>query len=283
VRLKQKFKKNLLLDFKRSIFGLDYINKRSLSWPCFSPEDKKMNISRRKLISASGTALAGLSLVEIIKTDGLMAQTNRDRGGQQDVPDTLVEQEMRQGFPVDLPLNPDGSAVEYAPSQAGPIEGPLKWQTPDRQNPDINPDFRDLRVSIDTRGMSRRSGTLRAGDLEALPKIEKTYLMQCGAPLPRGIVTWGGVRFADFAAVLGLHPGVHYCRVTAADGAYVDEDITTLRHPQVMLAWEMNGQALTADHGAPLRLVIPFRYGKRSIKAITGMQFATPGLPSPAA
>jgi DMSO/TMAO reductase YedYZ molybdopterin-dependent catalytic subunit len=105
--------------------------------------------------------------------------------------------------------------------------------------------------------------------------------MQCGAPNPRGIVTWTGVRFSDFAASLELVPGVHYCRFTAADGHYVDEDMTTLRHRQVMLAWLMNGEPLTPDHGAPLRLVIPFRYGNRSIKSITGMTFATPGLPPP--
>jgi DMSO/TMAO reductase YedYZ molybdopterin-dependent catalytic subunit len=39
---------------------------------------------------------------------------------------------------------------------------------------------------------------------------------------------------------------------------------------------------MSPDHGAPLRLIIPFRYGNRSIKAITSMMFATPGLPPPA-
>ena len=105
----------------------------------------------------------------------------------------------------------------------------------------------------------------------------------CGAPNPRGIVTWTGVRFADFAEMLGLHEGVHYCRFTAADDFYVDEDMDTLRHDQVLLAWLMNGEPIPADHGAPLRLIVPFRYGNRSIKSITGMMFATPGLPRPPA
>jgi DMSO/TMAO reductase YedYZ molybdopterin-dependent catalytic subunit len=55
-----------------------------------------------------------------------------------------------------------------------------------------------------------------------------------------------------------------------------------LRHPQVMLVWMMNDQPLPPDHGAPLRLIIPFRYGQRSIKAITEIMFGTPSLPLPA-
>jgi DMSO/TMAO reductase YedYZ molybdopterin-dependent catalytic subunit len=60
----------------------------------------------------------------------------------------------------------------------------------------------------------------------------------------------------------------------------VDEDMETLRHPQVMLAWMMNDEPIPPQHGAPLRLIIPFRYGNRSIKAITEMTFSTPGLPA---
>lgn len=237
-----------------------------------------MAYTRRKLISTSGKTIAGLSLASTLRPDILFAQTPDD------IPDQLVATDMRKGFPAELPLNPDGSAVEYDPSLAGPIEGPLKWRTPDRKTPaDLNPNFKDMKVTINTRGLSRVSGTLRASDLEALPKIEKTYLLQCGAPTPRGIVTWGGVRFSDFADILGLHDGVHYCRTMGFDGAYGDEDIATLRHPQVMLAWEMNGGTLPADHGAPLRLIIPFRYGRRSIKSITEMTFSTPSLPAPPA
>lgn len=32
--------------------------------------------------------------------------------------------------------------------------------------------------------------------------------------------------------------------------------------PQVMLAYEMNGQEMPASHGYPLRLIIPGWYGK---------------------
>jgi sulfite oxidase len=48
-----------------------------------------------------------------------------------------------------------------------------------------------------------------------------------------------------------------------------------------MLAWLMNDAPIPARHGAPLRLIVPFRYGNRSIKAITEIVFGTPSLPMP--
>ena len=53
--------------------------------------------------------------------------------------------------------------------------------------------------------------------------------------------------------------------------------MATLRHPQVMLVWLMNDAPIPSKHGAPLRLIVPFRYGQRSIKAITEIVFGTPG------
>jgi DMSO/TMAO reductase YedYZ molybdopterin-dependent catalytic subunit len=49
--------------------------------------------------------------------------------------------------------------------------------------------------------------------------------------------------------------------------------MTIAIHPQTMLAWEMNDGPLPPIHGAPYRLVIPFRWGARSIKAIEEIRF----------
>jgi DMSO/TMAO reductase YedYZ molybdopterin-dependent catalytic subunit len=90
------------------------------------------------------------------------------------------------------------------------------------------------------------------------------------------------VRFADFVDMLGLVEGAKqngYARFVATDNHYVDEPVRELLSPQVMLAWMMNDEAISPAHGAPLRLIVPFRYGNRSIKAITQIVFAVPGLP----
>ncbi len=236
-----------------------------------------MAISRRDAIcSISGATMAGLS--GLLTPEQLQAQA---AAAQEPWPDRLVERPLRAGFPAPLPLNADGSAPEHPESAAGPITDPLMWRTPDRQAPPIEYDYRKLAIKVDTRGLAKLAGTLRFEDLEKLPRVSHTFLMQCGAPNPKGIVKWTGVRFSDVADMLGLNPGVHYCRFVSADRHYVDEALTTLRHPQVMLVWMMNNQPLPPRHGAPLRLVVPFRYGNRSIKAITEMVFATPSLPMP--
>ena len=235
-----------------------------------------MTVSRREVICITGSTLAGLSL-GVMARDELRAQAVQPPPW----PDQLVERPLREGFPAPLPLNPDGSAPEHQPGEAGPISDPLMWRTPNRQAPEIEYDYRKMAIKVDTRGLAKLAGTMHFQDLQRLSPVSHTFLLQCGAANPRGVVKWTGVRFSDFADMLGLVPGAHYCRLIASDRDYVDEAVATLRHPQVMLAWLMNDQPIPPKHGAPLRLIVPFRYGNRSIKAITEIVFATPGLPMP--
>jgi len=239
-----------------------------------------MAISRREALVLSGSTLTALSLGGLAQAAQAQAPAQTQKPAEP-WPDQLVERPLRQGFPALLPLNPDGSAPEHPASAAGPISDPLMWRTPTRQAPEIEFDYRKMAVKVDTRGLARLGGTLHFSDLEKLPRVTHTFLLQCGAPNPRGIVRWTGVSFSAFADMLGLVPGAQYCRFIASDRHYVDEAVPTLRHPQVMLAWLMNDDPIPAKHGAPLRLVIPFRYGNRSVKAITEMVFGTPSLPMP--
>ena len=170
-----------------------------------------MAISRRHAIAISGSSLAGLSLG--ILPESLLAQaTQPTPAPQQPWPEQLVERPLREGFPAPLPLNPDGSAPEHPASAAGPITDPLMWRTPNRQAPEIEYDYQKMKIKVDTRGLGKLAGTLHFSDLEKLPRVTHTFLLQCGAPNPRGIVKWTGVRFSDFADTLGLVSGVHYCR-----------------------------------------------------------------------
>jgi DMSO/TMAO reductase YedYZ molybdopterin-dependent catalytic subunit len=225
-----------------------------------------MNMSRRQTIQ-SATAIAALS-VAALRSAPASAQAAAP------IPDALVDTKLRTIAP--LPLQADGSAVEYSESQTGPIDGVL-WKG--KGTPDIEFDYRKMKVKVDGRGTSKLSGTLSFSDLEKLPRHSQITLLQCGAVKPHGIVKWTGVRFSDFANSVGAQSFANYARLTASDDYYLDEDMKILMHPQVMLAWMANDKPLPPENGAPMRLVVPFRYGARSVKAITAIQFTATSFP----
>ena len=225
-----------------------------------------MKISRRETMQLSATALAGLSLA------GLSSAAAENAAP----PTGLVDTQLRNAPP--LPLNPDGSAVEYPSQQAGTIAGVL-WKTKNRETPDIEFDVRKMKVKFDGRGTTKLGGTLTFDHLEKLPRHSQITLLQCGASMPRGIVKWTGVRFSDFAQSIGVQSIAAYGRFVGSDGYYLDEDIRTLMHPQVMLAWLINDEPIPPQNGAPLRLVVPFRYGARSVKAITEISLTATSFP----
>ena len=52
---------------------------------------------------------------------------------------------------------------------------------------------------------------------------------------------------------------------------------STWRRPatrQTQLATHFNGQPLTVDHGAPLRLLVPVKLGLKNVKAITKIAYS---------
>jgi len=222
-----------------------------------------MKMSRRETMQFSATALAGLSLAGL-KPEELVAQA-----APPSQPDGLVDTQLRNI--ATLPLNPDGSAVEYTPQEAGAITGVL-WRTKN-QTPDGEYDVRKMKIKVDGRGTAKLTGTLTFDVLDKLPRHSYVVRLQCGAPMPRGTVKWTGVRFSDFAQAIGAQSFAHYGRLIGSDGYFIDEDMTTLMHSQVVLAWQLNDAPIPPQHGAPLRLIIPFRYGARSLKAIQEIQF----------
>ena len=51
-------------------------------------------------------------------------------------------------------------------------------------------------------------------------------------------------------------------------------DMPSAIHPQTILCYEMNGQPLPKIQGAPLRLIIPVKYGIKHLKRIGTLFFS---------
>ncbi len=130
--------------------------------------------------------------------------------------------------------------------------------------------------------------SISLAEIKSLPKTEVVFNFKCIEGWSQ-ITWWGGVRFADLAKKYNFgtrdntvpdtenHPEhiAKYCGLITPDGGYyVGIDMPSMMHPQTILCYEMNGQPLPVNQGAPLRLIIPVKYGIKHIKRIGTIYFS---------
>ncbi len=116
-------------------------------------------------------------------------------------------------------------------------------------------------------------GTHTLADIQALPKYEMIIEHKCVEGWSQ-ITTWAGARFSDFQALYPAHSDSAYVALeTPGADYYVGNDRATMNHPQTLLVYEMVGQPLDQEHGAPLRLATPLKYGIKQLKRIGVVRF----------
>jgi len=148
-------------------------------------------------------------------------------------------------------------------------------------DPKFDPAAWKLKVELPA-GKGVREFTL--DQIKSLPRAEMVTELKCieGWSV---VVQWAGARLADFmtAYQLGLRDAngpqappnwFDYVQLETPDrGYYVGLDMASALHPQTLLCYELNGKPLPLEHGAPLRLVIPVKYGIKNIKRIGTIRF----------
>ncbi len=117
--------------------------------------------------------------------------------------------------------------------------------------------------------------SLTMHDIKALPKYDEIVEHHCVEGWSR-VVHWTGARLADFVAAYGPAVMTEYIGMETFTGDYdyyIGLEREAAMHPQTLLCYEMNGQPLTPEHGAPLRLAIPTKYGIKNIKWLGTITF----------
>jgi DMSO/TMAO reductase YedYZ molybdopterin-dependent catalytic subunit len=113
-------------------------------------------------------------------------------------------------------------------------------------------------------------------ELMALPKTEIVYDFKCVEGWDQ-ISHWAGVKFSDFIKHFKLddYAKMQYVGMETPDKQYyVGIDMPSAMHPQTLLAYEVNDKLLPLEHGAPLRLIIPVKYGIKNLKRIGTITFS---------
>ncbi|TPW15195.1 MAG: Sulfite oxidase [bacterium] len=163
--------------------------------------------------------------------------------------------------------------------------------------PIVDPDAFRLEIS----GMVRQPLRLSLDELtQRFPTVRRPALIQCAGfrrselarvraipgelpwdEEPVSTAEWGGIRLADLLAAAMPDDAARHVAFEGCDdveregrrfgfgGSVTMEEAA--RH-DVILAFEMNGEPLTAEHGWPLRAVVPNVIGARSVKWLTRIE-----------
>lgn len=84
---------------------------------------------------------------------------------------------------------------------------------------------------------------------------------------------WTGVSVQDVLADAGVQDGARYLFISSGDGFYETVDLDLIASDErIMLCYAWDGNPLPVDHGFPLRIWIPDRYGMKQPKWITAIE-----------
>jgi DMSO/TMAO reductase YedYZ molybdopterin-dependent catalytic subunit len=118
--------------------------------------------------------------------------------------------------------------------------------------------------------------SLTFAQLTSMPMQRQVMTMQCignwiGGPLI-GNAEWGGTPLANLLQQVGVQERAIRLKFTSVDGYTTSIPLERALRDDVLLAWEMNGDALPSKHGFEVRLINPGHYGQKMPKWITRIE-----------
>ena len=119
-------------------------------------------------------------------------------------------------------------------------------------------------------GMVEEPLRLTWQEFRGLPQVEVTSDFHCVTRWSRLDNRWKGVLLTEVLKRVKLRASAEYVLVLAEEGYTANVPLKDLERPDVLFAFEHDGEPLPAEHGGPLRLVVPQLYAWKSVKWVRG-------------
>jgi DMSO/TMAO reductase YedYZ molybdopterin-dependent catalytic subunit len=119
-------------------------------------------------------------------------------------------------------------------------------------------------------GLVDKSLTLTLDEIKAMPPVTEMRTLSCisnpvGGELI-GNAMWKGVRLQDVLARAGVKSNARFLKLESFDQWSTGIPLELGMDEHALLVYEMNGEPLPPDHGAPLRCLFPGRFGMKQPK-----------------
>lgn len=233
----------------------------------------RSEVSRRQFLAVSGASLAVTALGAWGVSKLFGEQSMPPRTGATAVP-------VSGDDPFGAALT-SGPAASPSPAElaarVAPISGtrPELTATEDFYRIDINtrpPEVSESTWRLQVFGLVDTKLEMTLDQIRTLPAQTQILTMQCISNPVGGDLTssarWTGVRFQDLLALAGVQSNVAGAHITSTDGFYEFVTMEDIMDERCLLVYDMNGEALTYEHGFPLRVYVPNRYGMKQPKWI---------------
>ncbi len=127
--------------------------------------------------------------------------------------------------------------------------------------------------SLGIKGIVKQPLTLSYEDLFGFPRVSQVSRLKC-VECWSAKAKWEGFHFQEIVKRVQPDPKAKYVTFQSADSYYESFLLEELLRPRVLFVLRMDGKPLSKDHGFPLRLIAPFKYGYKNVKYITSIEFS---------
>jgi sulfoxide reductase catalytic subunit YedY len=242
--------------------------KKPADIPSSEITDEQVYVNRRKFMAAAGglgiAAAAGILLPRVLGGPGGGASglVTSESGGS-------VQPQGRDELTPEDKVTTYNNFYEFGTDKSDPAENSGK--------------FRPLPWTVAVEGLVKKPANYQLEDFIKPSKIEeRIYRLRCVEAWSM-VIPWNGFPLADVLRRAEPLPSAKYVEFTTVfrpqempgqrrdvldwpykEGLRLDEAM----HPLTILATGVYGKTLPNQNGAPLRLVVPWKYGFKSIKSI---------------
>jgi DMSO/TMAO reductase YedYZ molybdopterin-dependent catalytic subunit len=122
-------------------------------------------------------------------------------------------------------------------------------------------------------GLAEKERTISYEEFAALPRVEVFSDIHCVTTWSRLNNTWEGVSTRTIIKMADIKGEVKFVIVHGAGGFTTNLPLEDFLAEDALFALKHDGKPLTAEHGGPVRLVVPRLYFWKSAKWVTGIEF----------